>query len=242
MQPHSVKFGDKDSWGDFGLLLLSHEIEYPTPKTKMVDVPGSNSYIDLTEAVSSEVKYKNRKLSFKFMLYPCADAFLEGYADNYQEIIDNIAGFLHGKRLEIQPSWDDECYYEGRCTINEYRTDRKTATIVIDCDCSPYKIKHNYSNTGWIWDTFSFVNGVIYTNGYTVNGSSVITIQSNHLISGLHISCSKDMTLVYESETYALKKGDNQIPEIKLHIGKNSLQFTCSGEGIVSFAYKEGVL
>ena len=241
MQPHSVKFGDKDSWGDFGLLLLSREIEYPTPKTKMVDVPGSNSYIDLTEAVSSEVKYKNRKLSFKFMLYSYQRILTPVPMPFWQEIIDNIAGFLHGKRLEIHPSWD-ECYYEGRCTINEYRTDRKTATIVIDCDCSPYKIKHNYLNNAWIWDTFSFIDGVIYTNGYTVNGSSVITLQSNHSISGLHISCSKDMTLVYENETYTLKKGDNQIPEIKLHGGTNSLQFTCSGEGVVSFSYKEGVL
>lgn len=237
----SVKFGEKDSWDNFGLLLVSQEIEYPQPKTKMINVPGANSYLDLTEALSGEVKYENRKLRFKFVLYSYRHLLRPMPRVFWQSVIDDIVQHIHGKRLEIQPTWD-ECWYEGRCTINEYLTDKKTATVVIDCDCSSYKIRKNYLHDDWVWDTFSFIDGIISTDGFTVNGSADITLKTRYTILEPHFICSKAMTLVYDGNTYSLAAGDNKIPEIKFQSMSNALHFTCDGTGTVRLTYKEGKL
>ena len=60
-----IKFGDYHSYDDFSLILTSKTIGTPTPKTEIIDIPGGDGVLDLTEFFG-EVKYNNRQLSFEF--------------------------------------------------------------------------------------------------------------------------------------------------------------------------------
>lgn len=66
---------------------------------------------------------------------------------------------------------DKTFYYWGRCTINKFKTDRTLAIITVDCNVEPYKIETNSASEPWLWDVFSFVNGIIHVNEVKVSGS-----------------------------------------------------------------------
>ena len=61
---------------------------------------------------------------------------------------------------------DKTFYYWGRCTINKFKTDRTLAIITVDCDVEPYKIETNSASEPWLWDVFSFVNGIIHADSW----------------------------------------------------------------------------
>ena len=59
---NTVTFGTKNSYTDFGLILTSKEIGLPEPKTEIVEIAGANGVIDLTEALTDDIKYNQRQL------------------------------------------------------------------------------------------------------------------------------------------------------------------------------------
>ena len=64
-----VIFGEKHSYRDWGLVLKSRPvISPPTPKTKLIQVPGSDRVIDLTESLTGAVHYELRQMSFEFLM------------------------------------------------------------------------------------------------------------------------------------------------------------------------------
>lgn len=127
-----VTFGNKHSFTDFGMYLKSYDIGFPEPKTETVDVPGMNGVIDLTD-VFGEVYYKNRHLSFTFSVIR--------KNMEWDELLNTLTEYLHGKKMRIILDSDPEHYWYGRCTINTFSTDRRISTITIDCDAEPFKKK-----------------------------------------------------------------------------------------------------
>ena len=68
---HSVIFGNKDSWKDWHLIPTSRPVfSPPEVKTNVVDVPGMDSGIDISEVLSGYPLYKNRTGSFEFIVDP----------------------------------------------------------------------------------------------------------------------------------------------------------------------------
>lgn len=126
----TITFGNFNSFSDFNLVLSEKNIEYPEPKTEGVDVVGKDGVIDLTETLGS-VKYKNRKLEFRF-------TSLDGRKE-WNTLMMKISNNIHGHKMNIRMDSDPMFYYIGRCTINKFQTSKKLATIVITCDCEPYK-------------------------------------------------------------------------------------------------------
>lgn len=125
-----VTFGTKHSWNDFRLILSDKEIGFPEPKTETVDIPGMDGVLDLTETFG-KVYYANRKLSFTFTILPPVKEHLA--------TIDELTEYLHGKHMKIILDEDSDYYYEGRCKINSFKSDKTIGTIVIDCDVAPFK-------------------------------------------------------------------------------------------------------
>lgn len=127
---NGIKFGTKHSYDDFGLILKHKDIGFPEPKTETVSVPGMDGDIDFTE-VFGKVFYKNRKLTFTFSAISASM--------QWDELIDNLTVYLHGKKMRIILDSDKTFYYEGRCKINTFKTDKKLATVVIECTVAPFK-------------------------------------------------------------------------------------------------------
>jgi hypothetical protein len=130
--PQGVSFDGKHSYTDFGLWMLSRpDLGSPTPKLSIVDIPGADGNIDLTEANTGEVKYNNRTITLAF------GAVVE--ADEQEEFRTNIMNYLHGKRIsKIVLDEDPEWYWTGRAsvTFDQVRSWRLNCTVTIDA--SPY--------------------------------------------------------------------------------------------------------
>lgn len=231
---YTVYFGEKNSYKDWGLILTEKSIEFPEPKTKSVDAMGIDGEIDLTEVTTGGVQFNNRVLSFTFVLIE--DRF------NFSKIISEISERLHGKKMRITISFDAKYYYIGRCKINEFQTDRNTATIVIDCDCEPYKRLFNgYGpKEEWLWDSFDFEEDEIrYLGEIKVEGTCGIEIvgEAVEVVPAFLVSeLSGTGTLQAGGKHYQLAAGRNRFPEFR--IGKESVVIQFSGNFKVAIDYQ----
>lgn len=227
-----VTFGTKHSYKDFGLILTSKTVNLPDIKTETQDVPGMDGELDLTDAITDDVKFKNRKLSFTFtVIDPVKQFFI---------VLSEVTNFLHGKRLRVVMDDDKNFYYEGRCKVNQFKTDKRTATIIIDCDVEPFKTEINSAGEPWIWDTFSFVDGIIYVNEVKVSGSATINLINRRKIVSPTFTCTSAMTVSFNSSTYSIPKGTTTVLDIRLQEGDNYVTFR--GTGTVTIQYKGGSL
>lgn len=127
-----VTFGNRHSYRAFGLFLKSRPyIAPPKPKNKLIEVPGSDIILDLTESLTGKVHYGMREGKFEF--------FVVGGRPKWSAVYAAILNELHGKRLQIVLDDDPNYYWIGRVEIDEMESDKKTATIVLTAQLEPYK-------------------------------------------------------------------------------------------------------
>lgn len=210
-----VKFDDFHTYLDFGLLLSEKTIGSPSAKTESINVPGADGELDLTEYFGY-VNYKNRKLSFTFKTIAPMNEFLNVYS--------TVQNALNGKKMKIILDDDPYFYYVGRVQVNEWKSDGRVGTIVIDCNCEPYKYKLNKTI---ITDSIVSSAAIIYDN---LRKPTVPTIKT-----------TAAMTVVFGTVTTVLNSaGEYTIPEIIFREGKNTITYT--GTGMVTLEYQEGGL
>lgn len=233
MAAYGVTFGEKHSIRDWGLLLAERPvISPPEPKTIYLDVAGSDGGIDATE-VLGDVKYDWRSIQ-------CTFSNLRS-RKTWSSLYSSILDYLHGQQMKIILDEDPGYYYWGRVCVNEWKSEEKYSTIVIEGKVDPYKYECRSSLEDWTWDDFNFENGVIrdYSN-LQVNGNLTVTIPGTRMVVVPVITASATMTVRFEGQSYTLVKGKNEIPEIQIVEGDNILTF--SGSGTVSINYRGGSL
>lgn len=217
---NSVNFEDvngvvKNTFDDWNLLLKTREIPKPEPKTNYVDIPGGDSSLDLSEVVSGEVKYNNFTIPFEFTVL---DDFLE-----WDNKISEIANFIHGKKMKITLQSDSYYYYEGRCSIDKFTSNKRLGNIAINCLVEPYKLKHDKT----------IINvDVSVTNEVNLINDRMTTIPT--------IICDSEINITFDENTYSLNAGKHIIPDIQFKEGLNTLYF--EGTGNVTIEYQEGSL
>lgn len=127
---NTVYFNDYNSWKDFSLVLSSHSVEAPTPKTEKVDILGADGDIDYTEYFG-EVKYKNRKITLNFTTF--------GKSNVLSERLSEFLNVVHGQMMNIILTDDSDFYYVGRVEVKTPSIKKNIMTIQVECDCEPYK-------------------------------------------------------------------------------------------------------
>lgn len=125
-----VKFGNYHSYDNFDLILAEKTIGTPSPKIEVIDIPGGDGVLDLTEFFG-EVKYNNRTLSFEFSTMVQQSEFMDLFSE--------VQNALHGKKMQIILDDDPEWAYTGRISVSEWKAERTIGKLTIDCDCEPYK-------------------------------------------------------------------------------------------------------
>lgn len=127
-----ITFGEYHSYRDLHLILTEKTIGTPSPKTELIDIPGSDGVLDFTEFFG-ETKYENRELSFEFStLVPQSE---------FMTLFSMVQNALHGKKMMISLDADPEWYYIGRITVSEWKADKRIGLLTIDCDCEPFKYR-----------------------------------------------------------------------------------------------------
>lgn len=213
---NTVVFDSLDSYADLGLYLTSREIGLPSPKISSVEIPGADGAIDLSEALTGEMRYSDRVLKFTF-------AFI-GNRLNAASKKMMVFRLIHGRRMKITLSEQPQYYYYGRVTISDSKSTKRVETITVSVDADPYIYKASET--------------VI---SFSVNSSEAKTISLLSRMSVIPvINVSSDMTAKFNETTYALSSGDNKNLGIVLCTGDNRIDFT--GTGTVKISFREGEL
>lgn len=225
-----VTFGDKHSFDDFGIYLTSKTINPPEPQTNTISVPLRDGSIDLTESLTNDVKYNDRKIDMTFsVVHP-----MEQWSDKVSE----IENYLHGKRMKVVFDDDANYYYIGRLKVNEWSSQKSIGKLVIECVADPYKYD---IQDDWLWDSFDFENGYIReSENILVSGSTTVVIVGKRKKTYPTITASSAMTVAYNGATYNLTEGINKLYDMILDEGENTLTF--SGSGSVLIEYTGGSL
>nr|DAE62572.1 MAG TPA: distal tail protein [Caudoviricetes sp.] len=220
-----VTFGDKHSFDDFGIYLTSKTINPPEPKTNTISVPLRDGSIDLTESLTNDVKYNDRKINMTFsVIHP-----MEQWSDKVSE----IENYLHGKRMKVVFDDDQNFYYMGRLKVNEWSSQKSIGKLVIECTADPYK----YDVQGdWLWDPFDFENDCISeSENIAVSGSTSVVIVGKRKKTYPTITASAAMSVSYNGTTYNIIEGINKLYEMILDEGENTLTFNGSGSVLIEY-------
>ena len=127
-----VTFDSKHSYWDWGLMLrIAPAITSPAPKTHYVDIPGAHGAMDLTEALTGKVLYKNRKMTLEFVT--------KADRENWSAIYSDILNELHGQLKEIALDDDPMHYYKGRVTVGDPERDGKLVVVKMAAEVEPFK-------------------------------------------------------------------------------------------------------
>jgi hypothetical protein len=190
-----------NTYKDFYLVPTSLPvISAPGVKTKSVEIPGANGAIDLTESLTPYPLYKNRSGSLEFALlvdryeyylqhkiapYNVTEKYGKDSKHMWTYIYSDIMNKIHGRKCKLYLEDDPEWYYEGRIALNQWKSsnDGKWPVITLNYDLAPYKLCRTTSLTyttaatsdKWLWDPFSFMDGVIQYTRYTEDGNTITT-------------------------------------------------------------------
>ena len=227
-----VLFGDVKSHEDWGLKLETIQLSFPEAKTDQIDIPGANGVIDLTE-VNGQVCYKNRTMTLTFSLD-------DDYA-KWHLLSSRIAKELHGKVIKCILPDDPNYYYEGRFSLDSKKTNDVITDIVITGDVHPFKLDVYSSSEEWLWDPFSFEDGIIRSyHDIEISGTTSVSVIGSEMPVVPKFICSTDMDLEFNSSVFHLSAGETTDYDIILSEGENQLIFT--GHGTVTIEYRGGIL
>lgn len=221
-------------------------ISPPTPKRLTVDVPGMNGSLDYSLALTGFMQYENREAVMEYTYI--------GDRSKFSAIYHNVLGKLHGKKMSVVFDEDKAGFYTGFLSVDdpEYAKDRMYLTI--HGDFEPFRYDMWTSAGRWLWDPFSFVDGVIrdyssitFTNGRSTpsfdnDGTDAVKILGSVMPVVPHIILvSGSAKLGYKSQngnkTVTLTSGDNytQTPDLLLRNGTNTIWLAGTGEVSVDF-------
>lgn len=112
----------------------------PAVKKHVVEIPGGDGSIDMTEALAGRPTYSNRTGSFEFYV-------LNDYSEygpkvyDWVSIHEGLMAFLHGQRRYAVLEDDPGHFYDGRFTVDNWSSESDYARVTIGYDVAPFKYK-----------------------------------------------------------------------------------------------------
>ena len=206
-----VSFGDFHSYRDFSLILSQKTIGTPSPKTEMIDIPGGDGVLDLTEFIG-ETKYNNRILSFEFSSIVPQSDFMNQFS--------HIQDALHGQKMQIILDESPEWYYIGRISVSEWKAEKAVGKLTIDCDCEPYRTK---------------LSKTVITAAVSGETTVILTNSKKPVVPTIDIT--GEVSLTFGENFYTLSAGRYDLPGVRLVNGPNTILL--GGTGTATFSYDE---
>lgn len=218
---------------DWGLKLLSVYIPMPDPKTQILDIPGGDGSIDLTE-INGRPAYNERdgvELVFDLM---------DGSYENWFLKYSQFAAEVHGRKVKMVLDDDPDHYYMVRLKLDGKKSNPVYGQITFSGTAEPFKYDLTATNEPWLWDTFNFETGVIReieeveitaeNNKVTIIGAGIYTPPV------FVVSQADNLKLTYGGRTYTLQVGRNRFPAVR--VGKEDVTLTFSGTGKFEVEYR----
>jgi len=224
-----------DDWG----LVITNAVPVGDPKqeTNFITVSGRNAPIDVSDALIGRPSY----------LYRPIEIHLAGIKNRmgWDDILSTLRNAIDGRIIQISFDNDLDNYYRGRCHIEKFeRVYDKGEFILSIPQADPYKYEKIKASEPWIWDIFSFVDGVIRSFGEVkVNGTATMNIPSGHMyvVPEFQVSTTSEIKLNNGTREYTMKAGRNRFPSLLVN-GDEEVTLTFVGNGTVTIDYRGGSL
>lgn len=212
-----VLFGGLHSFRDLNLILTSVYIPPASPKENFIDIPGGNGSVDMTEA-HGDVKYSDRTgAKFTFHMNPAGGLSEKAWEAKKTEISNR----LNGLQCNIVLDKDPEYYWQGRCKVSEYASDKKLKKIIVGARLAPYKMK---------------INETTVKVALTETPKEITLTNARKTVCPL-ITCTGETTLIFDGSEYVLNAGTHRLLDFQLKEGETAV--TVFGTGTVTFVYQE---
>lgn len=130
-------FGGIHSHRDLNLIQQTVEVDPAEPKLNLVEIPGADGAVDLTEQPAGRVTYNTRKITWTFALYP---------GESWDEKHREVSNALNGRRCNITLDADQDYYYQGRLSVSKHKVDGVLRQITVVAICQPYKLKQTQTS------------------------------------------------------------------------------------------------
>ena len=206
---------EKSAYDDWNIVLTKAEIPLPTAKTSTVNIKGSDGVLDLSEVLTGDIVYNNRTIKLTFEMMDDTD---------YYNLISEISNYLHGKRITVNLTNDEDYYYVGRASISNWECVKRKGKIVVTVDCDPYKYA--------VVETMRTI---------TVSGQTkTVTLPNSRKRVCPNLNVSGTVVLIIDNVAYELSEGEQQLTNFKLVEGNNTIKIT--GNGTVVITYRQGAL
>lgn len=180
-------------YDDFGCIAKTYTIANPQPYTTTVSVPYRNGVLDMTEAVASGVRYKNRNIVIPVLIVS------ENPINAYYRISDT----LHGQACKVTLSEFQDRYYRGRVSIGDLAGSKGKWQFDFTVNAYPYRIK-DYSYQVDSPFMLNIVNDGIDTVPTIITDNTIgLTLDDQeaiNLTAGTHVDAR-----------FRLSKGEHQI-------------------------------
>ena len=191
------------------------EISVPQAKTNYVSIPLSDGDMDLTEVLSGQIRYKNRKIVMDF----------EIRADRreWPMIYSGLQKEYNGRNVVVVFHDDPGYEWHGRATVGQLQDKTATAGIRIEVNAAPFK-RERHDNE----------------KDVTVSGTKNVTISCQHMRGYPLFTVSTAMTVNDGRETYSISPASEKAYGLEFKEGNNELTFT--GSGTVKIRWRGGDL
>ena len=208
-----------NTYYDWSLFLTAKNIALAEPKTNYIELDGASGSLDMTEALSGEVTYKDRTITATFWTS-------EGDLASRCRLLRNIYTTLHGKKVKLIEPDDADHYFYGRVMVTPTVNNRSYLEFEIEAVCDPWR----YANVESI--RTATVKSQTVTNLVIRNNGSKTLCPEIDVVGTVKVS--------YDGVTTSLTTGTYKVSDIKLKSGVNVVGV--SGNGTVSFTYREADL
>ena len=125
-------FGGIHSYRDLNLIQQNVDVDPAEPKLNMVEIPGADGAVDMSEQPAGRVVFKTRKITWTFALYP---------GESWDLKHRQVSNALNGRKCNITLDTDQEYYYIGRLSVSKHKVDSVLRQITIVAICQPYKLR-----------------------------------------------------------------------------------------------------
>lgn len=148
----SITFGRdpdvRNTWKDWGMIPDTPPmIPPPEPNLNLVEIPGSNTTIDLSKYPTGKITYQRISGSWNFLIQP------KGHQNRVQ-LYEAVRKWLHGRSTIIRLEEDPLHYYKGIFTVGVPATGNGPNQINVGYSLEPmrYNVADNTVDTSWVSD------------------------------------------------------------------------------------------
>nr|DAJ56946.1 MAG TPA: distal tail protein [Caudoviricetes sp.] len=149
-----AKIGNYHTLKDWGLLMKvgSPKIGPAEVDEYLVQVPGSDTMLNLTNSLDGKPHYKKRTITMEFKCI--------APKKTWSTLHSTIANAIHGKWLQCVFDDDGAWYWEGLWKVS-FTPAEFYCVFTITGTCNPFKIGVYDGSNDWLWDTFNFEKDVV---------------------------------------------------------------------------------